>query len=79
MANIILTESELKLRMAQIYKEEKLLQIKETWETFSKNEKVFVLEFYKAMHPESKLLQESKTSKEKTAKKSANKTGNNTA
>jgi hypothetical protein len=60
MTNIILTESELKLKMAQIYKEEKLLQLKETWETFSKNEKVFVLEFYKAMHPESKLLQESK-------------------
>lgn len=60
MTNIILNESELKLRMAQIYKEEKLLQIKETWETFSKNEKVFVLEFYKAMNPESKILQESK-------------------
>ena len=55
MTNIILNESELKLRMAQIYKEEKLLQIKETWETFSKNEKVFVLEFYKAMNPESKI------------------------
>jgi hypothetical protein len=60
MGNIILTESELKLRMAQIYKEEKLLQLKETWKTFSKNEKVFVLEFYKVMNPESKLLQESK-------------------
>ena len=60
MTNIILTESELKLRMAQIYKEEKLLQLKETWETFSKNEKVFVLEFYKSLHPESKVLQESK-------------------
>jgi hypothetical protein len=60
MANIILTESELKLRMAQIYKEEKLEQIRDTWQTFSKNEKVFVLEFYKAIHPESKVLQESK-------------------
>ena len=60
MANIILTESELKLRMAQIYKEEKLEQIRDTWQTFSKNEKVFVLEFYKSLHPESKVLQESK-------------------
>ena len=60
MANIILTESELKLRMAQIYKEEKLEQIRDTWQTFTKNEKVFVLEFYKSLHPESKILQESK-------------------
>lgn len=60
MANIILTESELKLRMAQIYKEEKLEQIRDTWQTFTKNEKVFVLEFYKSLHPELKLLQESK-------------------
>ena len=60
MANIILTESELKLRMAQIYKEEKLEQIRDTWQTFTKNEKVFVLEFYKSLHPESKVLQESK-------------------
>ena len=60
MTNIILTESELKLRMAQIYKEEKLEQIRDTWQTFTKNEKVFVLEFYKSLHPESKVLQESK-------------------
>jgi hypothetical protein len=46
--------------MAQIYKEEKLEQIRDTWQTFTKNEKVFVLEFYKSLHPESKVLQESK-------------------
>ena len=60
MSQIVLTESELKLRMAQIYKEEKLNQMKSIWETFTKNEKLFVFEFYKQLHPESKLLSEGK-------------------
>ena len=60
MKQIVLTESELKLKMAQIYKEEKLNQIKTVWETFNKNEKLFVFEFYKQLHPESKLLSEGK-------------------
>lgn len=60
MSQIVLTESELKLRMAQIYKEEKLNQMKSIWETFTKNEKLFVFEFYKQLHPESKILSEGK-------------------
>jgi hypothetical protein len=60
MSNIVLTEPELKLKMAQIYKEEKLNQIKTIWETFDKNEKLLVFEFYKQIHPESKLLSEGK-------------------
>ena len=60
MSKVILTESELKLRMAQIYKEEKIKQVKTIWETFTKEEKIFVIEFYKQLHPESKLLSESK-------------------
>lgn len=56
----VLNESELKLRMAQIYKEEKIKELKSKWEKFTKEEKIFVLEFYKALHPDSKLLSESR-------------------
>ena len=56
----VLNESELKLRMAQIYKEEKIKTLKEKWEQFTKEEKIFVMEFYKALHPESKVLSEAK-------------------
>lgn len=56
----VLNEPELKLRMAQIYKEEKIRTLKEKWERFTKEEKIFVMEFYKSLHPESKVLSEAK-------------------
>jgi hypothetical protein len=60
MSMIVLTESELKIKMAQIYKEEKLNQVRKKWDGFTKTEKMFVVEFYKILHPESKILSETK-------------------
>lgn len=60
MSQIVLTEAELKLTMARIYKEELINSLKEKWSKFSDDEKKFVFEFYKATQPQSKLLSESK-------------------
>lgn len=61
MKGIVLNESEFNDRLKQIYREEQFKVLNEKWKTLSKNEKTFVLEFYKAINPEkSKLINESK-------------------
>jgi hypothetical protein len=56
-----LTESELKERIVQIYKEEQEKILQEKWDNLSKEEKIFVVEFLRSVYPEkSKLLRESK-------------------
>jgi hypothetical protein len=57
----ILTESELKEQIVQIYKEEQEKILQEKWDNLSKEEKIFVVEFLRSAYPEkSKLLKESK-------------------
>jgi len=61
MKETILTESVFNTRVKEIYKEEQYKFINEKWKTLSKEDKTFVLEFYKAAYPEkSKLINESK-------------------
>jgi hypothetical protein len=61
MEGIVLNESEFNLRLKEIYREEQFKILNEKWLTLSKNEKTFVLEFYKVIYPEkSKLINESK-------------------
>jgi hypothetical protein len=57
----ILTESELKEQIVQIYKEEQEKILQEKWDNLSKEEKIFVVEFLRSAYPEkSKLLKEAK-------------------
>jgi hypothetical protein len=61
MKGIVLQESEFNNRVKEIYREEQYKVLSEKWKTLSKNERKFVVEFYKAIHPEnSKLINESK-------------------
>ena len=61
MKGIVLNESEFSLRVKEIYKEEQIKYLNEKWTTLSKQDKTFVIEFYKAVHPEkSKFINESK-------------------
>lgn len=60
MSQVTLTEAELKLTMARIYKEELIQSLKEKWESFTNEEKKFVFEFYKSTQPQSTILSESK-------------------
>lgn len=61
MKGVILNEPEFNLRVTEIYREEQFKILNEKWVTLSKNEKTFILEFYKALYPEkSKLINESK-------------------
>ena len=61
MKETILTESVFNTRVKEIYKEEQYKFLNEKWKTLSKEDKTFVLEFYKATYPEkSKLINESK-------------------
>lgn len=56
-----LTESELKERIVQIYKEEQEKILQEKWDKLSKEDKIFVVEFLRLAYPEkSKLLKEGK-------------------
>jgi hypothetical protein len=56
-----LTESELKERIVQIYKEEQEKILQEKWDNLSKEEKIFVVEFLRSVYPEkSELLREGK-------------------
>ena len=56
-----ITESELKERIVQIYKEEQKKILQEKWDNLFKEEKIFVVEFLRSAYPEkSKLLKESK-------------------
>jgi hypothetical protein len=60
MEGAILNESEFNLRVAEIYREEQIKIINEKWKTLTKNDKTFVVEFYKAIYPEnSKFINES--------------------
>lgn len=61
MKGVILNESEFNLRVTEIYREEQFKILNEKWKTLTKNEKTFVIEFYKVIYPEnSKLINESK-------------------
>lgn len=61
MKGIVLQESEFNDKVKQIYREEQFKVLNEKWKTLSKNERLFVVEFYKAIHPEnSELINESK-------------------
>ena len=61
MDGLVLTESELKSKMTQIYKEEYFSILEEKWSKLDKSEKTFVVEFLKAVYPEkAKLINESK-------------------
>jgi len=61
MKETILTESVFNTRVKEIYKEEQYKFLNEKWKTLSKEDKTFVLEFYKVLYPEkSKLINESK-------------------
>jgi len=61
MNGIVLTESELKSKMTQIYKEEFFNILEEKWSKLSIDDKTFVVEFLKATYPEkAKLINESK-------------------
>jgi len=56
-----ITESELKERIVQIYKEEQKKILQEKWDNLFKEEKIFVVEFLRSAYPKkSKLLKESK-------------------
>lgn len=56
-----ITESELKEHILQIYKEEQEKILQEKWDTLSKEDKIFVVEFLRSAYPEkSKLLKEAK-------------------
>lgn len=61
MKSIILKESELKERFAEIYKEEQIKVLQEKWDKLSGADRSFVLEMLKTLYPEkSYLLKESK-------------------
>jgi hypothetical protein len=61
MKGIKLTESELKDKIVQIYKEEQYKILEEKWNKLSKEDKMFVVEFAKEIYPEqAKLIKESK-------------------
>ena len=52
-----LNENELKEKIFQIYKEEEIKIFEQKWNSLSSDDKKFVLEFLKVLHPEkSKLL-----------------------
>ncbi len=56
-----LNENELKEKIFQIYKEEEIKIFEQKWNSLSSDDKKFVLEFLKVLHPEkSKLLNEAK-------------------
>jgi hypothetical protein len=56
-----ITESELKEHILQIYKEEQEKILQEKWDTLSKEDRIFVVEFLRSAYPEkSKLLKEAK-------------------
>jgi hypothetical protein len=60
MKDIVLQESEFNNRVKQIYREEQFKVLNEKWGTLNKKERLFVVEFYKAIYPEqSKLINES--------------------
>jgi hypothetical protein len=60
MKGVILNEPEFNLRVTEIYREEQFKILNEKWETLNKKEKLFVVEFYKAIYPEnSKFINES--------------------
>jgi hypothetical protein len=52
MKGVILNEPEFNLRVTEIYREEQFKVLNEKWVTLSKKEKLFVVEFYKAIYPE---------------------------
>jgi hypothetical protein len=61
MKGIVLQESEFNNKIKQIYREEQFKVLNEKWKTLTKDERKFVVEFYKVIHPEnSKLINESK-------------------
>lgn len=61
MKSIILKESELKEKFAEIYKEEQIKVLQEKWDNLSGADRSFVLEMLKTLYPEkSYLLKESK-------------------
>ena len=55
----ILTETELKEHVIQIYKEEQFKLVQEKWESLSRRDKKFVIEFYNSLYPK-KQINESK-------------------
>ena len=56
MSRLSLTESELKEKMVQIYKEEQIKILDEKWNKLSGVDRQFVLEFLKVLHPEKAML-----------------------
>ena len=56
-----LTESEFQNRLVQIYKEEQIKILEDKWAKLSKDDKLFVVEMIKCVHPDkAKLISESK-------------------
>ena len=51
----VFTESELKERLIQIYKEEQFNLIQEKWSSLSRRDKKFVIEFYKSIYPKKQI------------------------
>jgi hypothetical protein len=51
----ILTESELKEHVIQIYKEEQFKLVQEKWESLSRRDKKFVIEFYNTLYPKKQI------------------------
>lgn len=61
MKTITLTEDQLKDKVSTIYREEQIKVLEEKWSKLSKKDKVFVVEFLKAVYPEkTHLINESK-------------------
>lgn len=61
MSDVILNESELKLKMTQIYREEFFNILEDKWNRLSVDDKTFVVEFLKVLYPDKvKLINESK-------------------
>ena len=56
MSKLSLTESELKEKMVQIYKEEQVTLLDEKWNKLSGIDRQFVLEFLKVLYPEKAML-----------------------
>ena len=56
MSRLSLTESELKNKMVQIYKEEQIKILDEKWNKLSGSDRQFVLEFLKVLYPEKAML-----------------------